>query len=91
LIPLCNTADEQAMGDFSKEDFLGVEIKRHRVFEADFQLRSQRSELRATHWSVVTPHRREEKQNHHRQEMVPNRKDHTGERDVIKQELNLHS
>ena len=34
------------MGNFSKEGFLGVEIERHRAFEADIQLRSQSSDRR---------------------------------------------
>tara|TARA_B110000008_G_scaffold278325_1_gene321806 strand:+ start:5113 stop:5442 length:330 start_codon:yes stop_codon:yes gene_type:complete len=46
LIPFCNTTDEQAMGNFSQEGFLGVEIERHHAFEADIQLRSQSSDRR---------------------------------------------
>jgi hypothetical protein len=38
----------------------------------------------------VTPHGGKEKDDHHCQEMVPNREKEAGQRDVIQQELKLY-
>jgi hypothetical protein len=38
----------------------------------------------------MTPHGGKKKEDHYRQKMMTDRKNQTGERDVIKQELKLH-